>query len=371
MAVVSESFDTPVRQPVGARPLDAAQRELDALRAAIDARLAALESAIADPARSESLERLILDLARTASDEAQAAAARACAAVRADARAQLAEAGAEAAAALDDERRAGAELRRALERSEVRLAALERAAEPGQLADDLARVRATAAELQEALLEATRSLHAERILNIELRAMADEAEQRAAVTLAATRLAASRPAVAPAPAANLRGEADSTVGGNETAITRPHDPASPAPAAAPGLPAQAPAARFDTPAALTDAGASAAASAENAWRAVRLATRYAFRQPVAAQVNGTLGMLSDLSITGCQVVSPISLKPGQLLKVLIPWDGTTIACAGRVAWAKLEMPGGGGRLGYRAGVEFTKADREVIEAFIAHHTAMV
>jgi len=55
---------------------DTAQRELDALRAALETRLMALEKALAHPDPSESLESLIIDLARIASDEAHAAAAR-------------------------------------------------------------------------------------------------------------------------------------------------------------------------------------------------------------------------------------------------------------------------------------------------------
>jgi len=53
-----------------------AQRQLDDLRAALDDRLAALEAALADPARGESLERLILDLARAVTEESQAATAK-------------------------------------------------------------------------------------------------------------------------------------------------------------------------------------------------------------------------------------------------------------------------------------------------------
>lgn len=49
-------------------------RELQALRGSLDARLSALEKAVADPRQHGSLETLILDLARVATDEADASA---------------------------------------------------------------------------------------------------------------------------------------------------------------------------------------------------------------------------------------------------------------------------------------------------------
>jgi chromosome segregation ATPase len=55
---------------------ETAQRELNTLRAALDTRLRALEKALAHPDPTESLESLIIDLARVASDEAHASAAR-------------------------------------------------------------------------------------------------------------------------------------------------------------------------------------------------------------------------------------------------------------------------------------------------------
>jgi chromosome segregation ATPase len=57
--------------------LTTAQRELDALRAELDMRLAALEAALAHPQPGASLERLVIDLARVATAEAESAAVRA------------------------------------------------------------------------------------------------------------------------------------------------------------------------------------------------------------------------------------------------------------------------------------------------------
>jgi chromosome segregation ATPase len=56
---------------------ETARREIDALRAALDSRLLALEAALAHPEPHESLEALVIDLARVATAEAEASAARA------------------------------------------------------------------------------------------------------------------------------------------------------------------------------------------------------------------------------------------------------------------------------------------------------
>jgi hypothetical protein len=56
---------------------DTARRELDALRAALESRLLALEAALAHPDPHESLEALVIDLARVATSEAEASAVRA------------------------------------------------------------------------------------------------------------------------------------------------------------------------------------------------------------------------------------------------------------------------------------------------------
>jgi chromosome segregation ATPase len=105
-----------------AKPLSAptaparAPNELDALHAALDSRLAALEAALADPNEC-ALEGLILDLARTATEEAAAIANRTSAQARAEADAQAGNALSQAQiaeAALASERHAGLELHRSL-----------------------------------------------------------------------------------------------------------------------------------------------------------------------------------------------------------------------------------------------------------------
>ena len=93
-----------------------ASDELEALHAALDSRLAALEAALADPNEC-ALESLILDLARTATQEAEANARRSSAQARAEADKQAGSALSQlhvAEAALASERQAGLELHRSL-----------------------------------------------------------------------------------------------------------------------------------------------------------------------------------------------------------------------------------------------------------------
>ncbi len=93
-----------------------ASDELEALHAALDSRLAALEAALADPNEC-ALEPLILDLARTATQEAEANARKLSAQARAEADQQAGSALSQlqvAEAALASEREAGLELHRSL-----------------------------------------------------------------------------------------------------------------------------------------------------------------------------------------------------------------------------------------------------------------
>lgn len=153
----------PPRDLTDTRLLDSAQRQLDALRAAINARLAELESALDDPAASGSLTRLILDLSRLATSEAQAAAARACLEVKQDGDATLLEADARSSAAIAAERKTSSGLRRSLEASQQRtqLAETERhevlqASHEQQLL--LESERATRADIERAIVRLERQV---------------------------------------------------------------------------------------------------------------------------------------------------------------------------------------------------------------------
>ena len=94
-----------------------------------------------------------------------------------------------------------------------------------------------------------------------------------------------------------------------------------------------------------------------------------FKKAVAVQINGDSGTLFDLSISGCQLLSPSALKPNQIIKVQLSSGPPPVTCTGKVVWTRLEPAGKGRPLSYRAGVRFTKADEEAIETFAARHGA--
>ena len=102
-------------------------RNIEALRALLDTRLAALEAALADPDQYDSLEQLLGDLVRTATEEADATVRQACLEAQREAQNAIAAARGEAQAALEAERGAAASLRHDVERAHAMLQA-ERAA---------------------------------------------------------------------------------------------------------------------------------------------------------------------------------------------------------------------------------------------------
>src|SRR5262249_28285433 len=168
---------------------ESAQRRLDALRSSVDVRLAALEAALADPSSGESLEALILDLARLACEESQAAAAQGCADTRLEAEINISRARAAAQAALDQELAATAEVRRQLEEAEQQIFALQQDKEHGlkrvreTFEADLSKERAarselerTVSKLERALDDVKGDLNTERGLTRQLRQELDRTE---------------------------------------------------------------------------------------------------------------------------------------------------------------------------------------------------
>jgi chromosome segregation ATPase len=151
---------------------------LQTLRAAIEDRLAVLDAVLADPSRGESLEVLILDLARMATEEAQVAAAKACVDTKLRSESEFAEARVAAQTALDQEQTISVRLRQALNEAQQRITILEgdkqaalRSAQ-AQLDRSAAREQETVAGAARAAEEARTQLQAERAAVAELRGTA-------------------------------------------------------------------------------------------------------------------------------------------------------------------------------------------------------
>src|SRR5713226_3322082 len=90
-------------------------QDLAALRGLLDTRLAALETALADPNQHGSLEQIILDLARVATEEADTTARQAYLEAQREGQGAVAAARDEARAALDAERAAARSMRAELD----------------------------------------------------------------------------------------------------------------------------------------------------------------------------------------------------------------------------------------------------------------
>jgi len=143
---------------------ESAQHRLDALRSSVEVRLAALEAALADPSRGDSLETLILDLARVACEESQATAIQACADTRLEAEMHIGQARTVAQAAVDQEVASSTEVRGLLEEAQQRILSLQHEVEEGRnraretFEADLTKERATNTELERTVAKLERSI---------------------------------------------------------------------------------------------------------------------------------------------------------------------------------------------------------------------
>ena len=99
----------------------------------------------------------------------------------------------------------------------------------------------------------------------------------------------------------------------------------------------------------------------------RRARRVRILTEVEAQVDGMLGTLVDLSPTGAQVVGLKAVRPFQHVKVSIRDKHGLVRCRADVAWVTFEPTSDTHARGYRAGLAFTDAVPDLVEAFCARH----
>ena len=99
----------------------------------------------------------------------------------------------------------------------------------------------------------------------------------------------------------------------------------------------------------------------------RRARRVRIQTEVEAQVDDMLGTLVDLSPTGAQVVGLNAVRPFQRVKVSIRDKHGLVRCRADVAWVTFEPTSDGYARGYRAGLAFTDAVPNLVEAFCARH----
>jgi chromosome segregation ATPase len=127
---------------------------------------------------------------------------------------------------------------------------------------------------------------------------------------------------------------------------------------------------IDSPAAVEPAApappAPKVADSKEGWQPIQLANRYVFKDTVMVEVNNAPAALVDVSVSGCQLVTEAPLKPHQTVKVQLSAE-PPLTCSGRVVWTRVESSGAGPRLCYRAGLRFTRPDEAAIEGFAAQH----
>ena len=99
----------------------------------------------------------------------------------------------------------------------------------------------------------------------------------------------------------------------------------------------------------------------------RRARRVRIQAEVEAHVDGILGTLVDLSLTGAQVVGLKAVRPSQHVKVSIKDKLGLVRCFADVVWATFEPTSDTRARGYRAGLAFTDAVPDLVEAFCARH----
>jgi hypothetical protein len=98
----------------------------------------------------------------------------------------------------------------------------------------------------------------------------------------------------------------------------------------------------------------------------RQARRVPIHDGVTVLLNGVASALVDLSTLGAQVVSPSAVYPNRPVRVVLPFDEGDLSCKARIVWARIE-PQQDSPVRYRAGLEFTDADKTAVEQFVMRH----
>jgi len=99
----------------------------------------------------------------------------------------------------------------------------------------------------------------------------------------------------------------------------------------------------------------------------RQAERLRITGAVQLLVDGVSSALVDVSTLGAQVVSPATLRPNRIVRVLLPSGSGAFTCTGRIMWAQLEPPKPDTPPQYRSGIQFIDIHPMAIESFISRH----
>ena len=97
----------------------------------------------------------------------------------------------------------------------------------------------------------------------------------------------------------------------------------------------------------------------------RAAPRFDLTQPTSVTLDGNPVRLADLSVSGAEVVTRVTLRPNQRVRVTFRDAERPIRVGALVRWAQLEMAGDGPH--FRAGLAFVDADAEALARYIEAH----
>lgn len=100
----------------------------------------------------------------------------------------------------------------------------------------------------------------------------------------------------------------------------------------------------------------------------RRVPRFLVRDSLNAVVESGSASLVDISVLGAQVVSTPVLRPNQKIKIALPDTGAMLHIMAQVAWSMFEKPPIA-EARYRAGLEFTGAAQQALEAYRLRHCA--
>jgi hypothetical protein len=84
-------------------------------------------------------------------------------------------------------------------------------------------------------------------------------------------------------------------------------------------------------------------------------------------VDGVASVLVDISTLGAQVLSPTTLRPNRVVRLMLRTGSGTCTAEGRIVWAQLESSNADVGAQYRAGMQFTALNRTAVTALVNHH----
>jgi hypothetical protein len=88
-------------------------------------------------------------------------------------------------------------------------------------------------------------------------------------------------------------------------------------------------------------------------------------------VDGVASVLVDISALGAQVLSPTTLRPNRVVRLMLRTGTGTCTAEGRIVWAQLESSNADIGAQYRAGMQFTALNRAAITELVGRRDGVL